>query len=321
MSHAFAIFPTPLATWSRRVALFSLQIALFGIVLHRLLTLPTPVALNLFGAAFAGAVLAVLLGIAAFVSIWRQGRSGAWSAAGGLFFGLALLAWPASVTPLLYSLPPINDVTTDPGSPPRFAALAKERPAGANPIAYRGNAVAQMQIAAYPDVRPVVIPRPVNEMFELVTETARRLRWKIIADQAPQGRGKPGLIEAVDRTLIIGFYDDIVVRIEGDQRETRVDIRSASRYGQHDFGRNANRVRKFYKELEARLEASVTGSDRPRRRRAAPDAAVPKRQKGAPVASAAQPKGQARAQPGSRREPPPKEKQRPKASDPARDKR
>ena len=117
---------------------------------------------------------------------------------------------------------------------------------------------------AYPDIRPVVVARSAAETFEVLEETVRRLRWDVVATEAPQGRGKPGTIEAVERTLVLGFYDDIVIRIDGDQRETRIDIRSASRYGQHDLGRNAARVRGFFKELQSRLEATVTPGTRGR---------------------------------------------------------
>ena len=312
-------FPTPLATWSRRVALFSLQLVLLGIVLHRVFSLPTPVALNLFLTGFAGAAVAVLLGLAALVVVWRQGCGGAVSATAGILVGLLLLAWPAATVPFALALPKMNDVTTDAQVPPRFAALAKSRPAGANSPAYPGAAFARLQTEAYPDIRPVVVSRPAAEVFDVLEETVRRLRWDVVATQAPQGLGKPGTIEAVERTLVLGFYDDIVIRIDGDQRETRIDIRSASRYGQHDLGRNASRVRAFFKELQTRLEASVTPGARGRRAR--PGAAVPKRQKGGPALSSGPQKSPARAQPGAQRGPQSKERPRSRAEDQARDKR
>ena len=49
-------------------------------------------------------------------------------------------------------------------------------------------------------------------------------------------------IEAVARTPILGFRDDVVVRIRPDPDGARIDIRSTSRYGRHDFGTNAARV-------------------------------------------------------------------------------
>jgi uncharacterized protein (DUF1499 family) len=312
-------FPTPLATWSRRVALFSLQLVLLGIILHRVFSLPTPVALNLFLTGFAGAAISVLLGLAAIVIIWRQGCGGALAATAGILIGLLLLAWPAVVVPYSMTLPKMNDVTTDAQVPPRFVQVAKLRPNGANSPDYPGATFSRLQMEAYPDIRPVVVARPAAEVFEVLEETVRRLRWDVVATEAPQGRGKPGTIEAVERTLVLGFYDDIAIRIDGDQRETRIDIRSASRYGQHDLGRNAARVRGFFKELQSRLEASVTPGMRGRRSR--PGAAVPKRQKGGPALSSGPQKSQGRAQPGAQRGPQSKERPRSRAEDQARDKR
>lgn len=303
-------FPTPFAIWSRRLALFSGQLVLLGIVLHRFASLPTPVAINVFAASFVGAGVAVLLSFVAFVLIWRQGRSGAWSAFAGLVFGLLLFAWPAAYVPTVLALPPIHDVTTDPVSPPQFVALAKQRPTAANSAAYGGAEVAKQQAEAYPDIRPFVLPRSVTETYEIVGEVARRLRWKVANEVAPQGKGRPGYIEAVDRTLVVGFADDVVIRIDGDQREARIDVRSASRFGQHDLGRNATRVRLLFREIEQHMERSAAG-DRSLQRRKSRLKAVPKRPKGSPALSAAQLKSQGRAQQGAQRVPPPKEKQRP----------
>lgn len=312
-------FPTPLAAWSRRVALFSFQLVLLGTILHRFFSLPTPVALNLFLAGLAGAVIAVLLGLGALGVIWRQGRGGTLSAAAGILVGLVLIAWPAAMVPQYKALPKINDITTDAQAPPEFAVLARSRPRDANSTVYPGAAVARLQMEAYPDLRPVVVSRPATETFELVEETVRRLRWELVATQAPQGRGRPGFIEAVERTLVLGFYDDVVIRIDGDQREARVDIRSASRYGAHDFGRNAARVREFFKELQARVDATVTPGMRGSRSR--PGAAVPRRQKGGPAQSSAPQKSPGRAQPGAQRGPQSKERPRSRAEDQGRDKR
>lgn len=315
MSQIVAIFPTPFAAWSRRVALFSVQLAIVGILLHRLASLSTPVALNLFATALAGAAAAVLLALVAFVFIWRQGRSGTWSATVGILLGLALFAWPAALVPFALTKPAINDVSTDTAVPPRFVTLAKQRPPGANDVKYAGPSAAKLQIEAYPDIRPLVVPRPVNETFELVGDTVRRLRWRIAAEDLPLGKGRPGYIEASDRTLVLGFTDDIVIRIDGDQRETRIDARSASRFGRHDLGRNASRIRKLYKELEVQLEQSVGGAVVGKRRRKSPAQAVPKRQKGQPALSAAAAK-QGAGKAGQRAAPPPKE--RPRAERPRR---
>jgi uncharacterized protein (DUF1499 family) len=300
--------------WACRVALFSAALIVTALGMHRLLGMPTPVALNIFKLAFAGAGIALLLGCLACLQIWWRGRGGASAAFGGMLIGLAIFAWPALYIPTFATLPEINDVTTDPRTPPPFVALAKFRVAGANNPAYPGEAFARQQAAAYPDLRPFIVERSAEEAFELVAEAVRRLKLRVVAEEPPRGRsGRAGTIEAVDRTLIVGFYDDVAIRVEGDQRRARIDVRSASRYGVHDLGRNASRVRKIFKEVQARLEATVPAASGGRVARVKPKprkAAVPKRPKDVDPKSGAPRTAQDRAQSDAQRGPAQKAKPR-----------
>ena len=54
-----------------------------------------------------------------------------------------------------------------------------------------------------------------------------------------------GTIEAVDTTAIMGFKDDVVIRINTNAEGTLVDLRSVSRVGVSDLGANAARIREF----------------------------------------------------------------------------
>lgn len=254
-----APIPSAPASWSRRTAAFSIQLVLLTAVLHRVSWLTTPMAINLFIFAFALALVALVLGIAAVGQIWRLGRSGSWSAAFGITACLLLFAWPAAYLPMAMHRPAINDITTDTANPPKFQSVAALRGPDANSITYPGAAFAALQSQAYADVRPLVVPRSVVETFEIVGDVVDRLRWKIISEQKPDGRDQPGLIEATDRTLVLGFTDDIVIRVTGSAKEARIDARSASRYGRHDLGRNAERVRRLFKDIWTRLDESVGG--------------------------------------------------------------
>jgi uncharacterized protein (DUF1499 family) len=64
-----------------------------------------------------------------------------------------------------------------------------------------------------------------------------------------------GRIEAVDTSLLYGFKDDVVVRIQDAGDSTRVDVRSMSRVGRSDLGMNAKRIRTFMARLRASLPA------------------------------------------------------------------
>lgn len=256
--------PAFCAVWSLRLALFSGALAIVGIALHRLLGLATPVLLNVIQAAFLIGGLALLLGLAGIVQIWFTGKPGAGAVFIGILASLLLFAWPAFYIPAFRDLPPINDVTTDLQSPPQMTVLALRRGPGANPVEYPGDAFAEMQAVAYPDLQPFPIQRSTEEAFELAADAVRRLKFQVVSELPPGNASEQtGIIEAIDRTLIIGFYDDIVIRVTGDDQSATIDVRSASRYGRHDLGRNASRIRAFFQELRT-LETSVPARPNPR---------------------------------------------------------
>lgn len=251
----------PLARWSSRIALFSASLVVVGVVLHRLASFPTHVAVNLFAVGAAGGALAVLVGLVALVQIWRRGYGGAGKAAVGILLPALMLAWPLTYVPAFLKLPKINDVTTDVAAPPRFVALAKQRPGDANPADYPGARFALEQQKAYPDLRTFVVDRGVEEAFELVEEVVRKLKWKVAATEPPVGKtAKGGVLEATDQTTVVGFTDDIIVRVEGNAARARIDVRSASRYGQSDLGQNAARVRRFLAEIQSRVDGTFAAT-------------------------------------------------------------
>ena len=244
------------AIWSQRIALFFLTLFLITFGLHRFSQINTPVAMQLFGLAVSGAVIGLLLGLSAFVGIWREGYKGAGRAITGALVSALLLALPLWSLPNLMALPRLNDVTTDTKSPPKFEKIVSARQGAANPVDYQREA-AEMQREAYPDLQPVTVSRSTTEAFSAVREAVTTLKWRIVAEEPPQG-GRPGAIEAVDKSMIFGFTDDVVVRVSGDDGRARIDARSSSRYGEHDLGRNAERVREFFTEVKTRLAAIET---------------------------------------------------------------
>ena len=76
--------------------------------------------------------------------------------------------------------------------------------------------------------------------FDRALRTARSMGWQIIDDNKAAGR-----IEATATTFWFGFMDDIVIRIRADGSGSRVDVRSESRVGVSDLGKNAERIAKF----------------------------------------------------------------------------
>ena len=108
-----------------------------------------------------------------------------------------------------------------------------------------------------------------------------------MVDSRPPAAGRrEGVIEAVARTPIMGFRDDVVIRVSPLAQGARVDLRSASRYGLHDFGANAARVRALLEDIDdghgagaaPRAEEEGTAAQAPERQAALESArADPKR--------------------------------------------
>ena len=52
----------------------------------------------------------------------------------------------------------------------------------------------------------------------------------------------------------MGFREDVSIRITPDGEESRVDIRSSSRYFESDLGSNAARVTKLIEDINAAVD-------------------------------------------------------------------
>lgn len=236
------------AIWSSRLAFFAIAVAALSILIVRSNLLEIGPALTTFGAALAFAALAILFAFAAFVVIWRQGFAGLGRALLGLFLGLLLLAYPAYLGSRALRLPAISDITTDPANPPRFDALARMRPR--DRIDYPGAQVAALQRTGYPDIGPLELDAAPKVAYDAAMALVTKRKWTVVDARSPALGRRDGVIEAVARTPIMGFRDDVVIRFMPAGQGTRVDMRSASRVGAHDFGANASRVRSLLEDID-----------------------------------------------------------------------
>jgi hypothetical protein len=239
------------ALWSRRTGLFALAVAGVASGLSRFGAIEPTGALTVLGAALVLACLAALLATTAFVVIWRTGRGGAGVAFAGLVMALLLFAYPAYLSFQAMYLPILNDVSTDLETPPTFLLSAKARQARGNVTPPESTRQArEAQRLAYPKVQPILVDMETNQAYQLALQTAKARGWRIVDAIAPSVRESVGHIDAVDRSPLMGFQDDIAIRVKPSANETRIDIRSVSRVGRHDFGANAHRIIRFAADIE-----------------------------------------------------------------------
>jgi uncharacterized protein (DUF1499 family) len=254
-----------LATLARRLAIFSAISTVVSVLIVRFGFLDFKPALATFFGALACAGLSILVGLAAFVAIWNDGSRGMSRILLAFLIDIVILAYPAYNFYQYRKLPPIHDITTDAIDPPRFDALARLRVGdGANPAVYAGLYSAEQQRAAYPDVEPIQLEIPPQRAYEIALQIVNRRKWLIIDERPPQPPQRIGRIEAVARTPIMGFREDVSIRISPDGAASLVDMRSSSRYFENDLGSNASRIMKFSDDIN-----EVVDNARPSAKKAA----------------------------------------------------
>src|SRR5437660_5623030 len=193
-----------LATWARRLAVFSAVAAVVSIIIVRFGFLEVRPALATFFGALGCAVLSILVGLAAFAAIWQNGSRGMSRILLALLIDAVVLAYPAYLALQYRKLPPIHDITTDPIDPPRFEALAGLRTGdGTNTAVYAGLYSAEQQRLAYPDIETVELEVPVQRAYEVTLQLVNKRKWLIIDERSPQLPRRTGRIEAVARTPIM----------------------------------------------------------------------------------------------------------------------
>ncbi|MET4040015.1 DUF1499 domain-containing protein [Bradyrhizobium sp. RT6a] len=247
-----------LASWARNLAVFSVVAVVVSIIILRFGFLEMKPALATFFGGLGIAALSILFGLAGFAAIWQNGSRGMARILLAFLIDGAILAYPAYLGLQYRKLPAIHDITTDPIDPPRFDALARLRTGdGANTAVYAGLYSAEQQRQFYPDIEPIELEISVDRAYAIALQLVNKRKWLVIDERAPQPPRRIGRIEAVARSPIMGFREDIAIRVVPDGEDSRVDIRSASRYFESDLGSNAARVKKFIDDLNTAADADA----------------------------------------------------------------
>lgn len=198
---------------------------------------PWPQAYDLagWGAWTAGAgVIAALAGLVVWL---RRRRGGAGAVLLGLILSLPVAGLGAAFEIVARTTPPINDISTDTEDPPVFWFTA-------TPSDYPAQN-AESQRAAYPDVRPLDLSLPVDDAFAAALALVEDRGWEVLSADPEESQ-----IEAIARSRLFGFEDEVAIRVTETDSGARIDIRSRSRLGQIDRGANARRIAAFLADLE-----------------------------------------------------------------------
>jgi len=232
------------AIWARRFGSLALPLAIIPVFLHRE-RLITSVDFSIIEMiAMAIAALAMFLAIGAFVRLWITGDQGWSKATTGFFLSLLCLLPLAFLFLLTLRYPAVADVSSDPTNPPGI--VSQVPPSGLAPVERAAIET------AFPNARNRTYPIEAAEMFALVRTLVEARGWEPRAQREPQTPLAEGQINAVSMTLL-GWRDEVGIRIEGDPQGSIVAMRSVSLHPGHDLGENGRRIEEFLTALDERV--------------------------------------------------------------------
>lgn len=171
-------------------------------------------------------------------------------AAVGLFLSVAVIGVIGYWFTEAQQYPLIHDITTDIENPPQYRAIVSLRTDARNDLAYDREKNADLQRNYYPDVQPMYLDMSYAGAFKRAVEATQEMGWEQIITVDEEA----GIIEAVDQLPWFGFKDDIIIRLDTAEvsGDIRLDMRSASRIGKSDIGRNAKRIRAYLETIKNR---------------------------------------------------------------------
>ncbi|MPQ96035.1 DUF1499 domain-containing protein [Thioclava sp. JE_KL1] len=200
---------------------------------------PWPQAYDIAGWGVWAALVGVVAALVTLAGAIRK-RRGASIALIGLILSLPVAGLGVAFEIAARTTPPINDISTDTEDPPVywFTATPTDYPAQN----------AEPQRSAYPDVRPLDLPIPVEDAFAKALTLVEARSWEVLSADPAENQ-----IEAIARSRVFGFEDEVAVRVTDIETGSRIDMRSRSRLGQIDRGANARRIEALLAELQAQV--------------------------------------------------------------------
>ncbi len=241
------------ARWAWRLSAFAFVLLVLSALAHRFAMIDTPPFLWLMAIVAALACAGFATSWAALARLWQVDETGIGRALMAALVALVVLVPFGIAGARVATHPRLADIATDPADPPSLAAAAARRTGGMNPVRPIDAASAELQRENYPEVAPRIYDHPALSVYEDVQALVQELGWRVV--RWPDARSEAGRydIEATATTLVFGFAIDVGIRITDLGPSSRVDVRSASRYGSHDLGDNAARIVAFLERLDERV--------------------------------------------------------------------
>jgi len=276
------------AIWCLRLAVFLIPFFALVILLYRFAKIDTVQMFILIAFGVLIALLSLVFAFKAISELWTKGYRGGSQVVRGMIITLLVLMPFGYMAFLALQFPLANDVSTDMINPPEYINAIELRASnadkGMNPVIVYNDEYSKQIILAYPRLQSRRYPAGPERVLEAARIIIDDNEWLLtgsqgipelksnsetentteLADNNTETDEEEALednietpddiyIEVLERTLVFGFENDIVIRIISEDRNTLVDVRSSARWGKHDFGYNAKLIESFLQQLDAAL--------------------------------------------------------------------
>jgi hypothetical protein len=240
------------AGWSRRTGAFSAVLLATVWIGHHYELVETSVFLWVLGIVALLAALALLFAGFAFSRLWSFGDRGGRDLTVGALMAVLVLVPYGVVAYRVASTPPLRDISTDLEDPPVLGTAAA-RTKDMNALVPPTPGEQRLQAENYPLVTGRSYDLPLDDVVGAVDAVMKRQGWKLV-EPLPLGDGQSEVtINAVAKSFVLDLPADVAIRVRDDGDTTLVDMRSASRYGRHDLGDDADRIVAFLAELDQEI--------------------------------------------------------------------
>lgn len=233
------------AIWARRLATFAVPILALSVWLHRKGVIPSETFLLFLTAVSLLACAALIVALIATARIWQTGDRGWNHVLIAMFLSLIALSPALIALPSFLRYPALSDATTDIKSPPELPSA----PAKNGDPAWQNADYADDLTDGFPTLATRIYDLPIEVCWAEIEALADQQSWRITQKQAPLDQFSTGQLSAVVRSWF-GFYDDLTIILALESDGVHVDMRSASRFGEHDLGVNGRRIEKFLTALD-----------------------------------------------------------------------
>ena len=164
-----------------------------------------------------------------------------------IFFGLfVFFALIIQLIPAL-DAPPIHNISTNTQPAPRFEAVVDIRKqTDSNPLEFRSNPMnEQLQKHSYPGLLPYRSNMKAHDLIRKIQSVLQEMGMEVVDVDLENLR-----IESVSTSFWFGFKDDVLIQVRDYGDESLAEIRSVSRVGLSDLGKNASRIKEILEKLE-----------------------------------------------------------------------